>query len=491
MTAKRYKNKLRLPNAFCKPPELIKGAFDREVRRNHALLINPFYRKDPNSSFGKHVLTPTLALTSVAASTPNHWDVRIWDENLLQGHPPFDFIPEIVGITVHLTFADRAFELAKWYQDRGAVVVLGGLHVQACPEECAEHADVLVMGEGVRAWGELITDYEQGDLQSVYEGSYRHQYKEEPHPRRELLDRKQFLTTTSMISTRGCHNRCNFCYLSTEGMHMPYQMLDVEQVVKQIVEDKAKYVVFTDNNLGSKPKYLYQLCDVLEPLEIIWSCAVSIDVTNDPILVRTMAQAGCTGVFVGFESLNEDSIIATGKRTPLPDDYSRRVKLFHDVGIQVNGSFVLGFDHDQSDVFDKTISWIEDNKLESANFQILTPYPGTPLFREMEKEGRILHRDWARYDTGHVVFQPKNMTVDQLQKGYEQLYQRQNSFRSIWRRRPKELASLLPYFVGTLLYRKSNWLWYFLIKNNLTNRVWDPLVEMSRRRHIRYRKRLN
>src|SRR5947207_1351044 len=223
------------------------------------LLINPFYPKDPRASFGKHVLTPTLALTSIAGATPASWSVSYWDENLLQGPPPCAPVPHVVGITVHLTFAQRPYELAAWYRRQAAIVA-----------------------------------------------------------------------------------------------------------------DAQPYTVFVDNNLGSRPAYLRALCKALRPLEIIWSAAVTIDVTDDEALVREMALAGCTGVFVGFESLNESNLAAARKRTPPPIDYARRVALLHRYGIQVNGSFVLGFDHDGPDVFERTVAWIEANQLECATFHILT-----------------------------------------------------------------------------------------------------------------------
>ena len=143
-----------------------------EVKLKHAFFINPFYPKDPHASFGKHVLTPSLALTSVAGATPADWTVAYWDENLLQGRPPAEPFPQVVGITVHLTFARRAFELARWYRARGAKVILGGLHVLSCPEECAPHADALAVGEGVQIWGEILRDVEAGALKAVYRGAY-------------------------------------------------------------------------------------------------------------------------------------------------------------------------------------------------------------------------------------------------------------------------------------------------------------------------------
>src|SRR6476619_6029851 len=310
-----------LPHEMSRPPLLDPTIRTGPIQPRYALLINPFYAKDPNASFGKHVLTPTLALTSFAATTPEHWEVRYWDENLLDGRPPIAPMPEVVGITVHLTFAKRAFELAQWYRSRGSKVVLGGLHVLSCPEECAPYADALAVGDGVQLWPRILADLEARCLQPKYMATYESDYRQDPAPRRSILPRKSFLTTTSLIATRGCHNRCGFCYLATDGLSQPYQVRDPEQVVREFQADGQPYAVFVDNNLGSRPDYLRRLCRALRPLEKIWSAAVTIDVTDDPSLVREMALAGCTGVFVGFESLSNDNITGAGKKSPRTDEY--------------------------------------------------------------------------------------------------------------------------------------------------------------------------
>lgn len=484
------RGKNRLPACFRQAPQLDPGFAPQSVSPKTALLINPFYVKDTHASLGKHVLTPTLALTSVAAATPSDWQVRYWDENLLQGPPPCDPFPQVVGITVHLTFARRAYELAAWYRARGAKVVFGGLHVLSCPDEVRPHCDVLAIGDGVQVWGEILRDFEAGKLRAEYRGSFRSNYDADPAPRRDLLPKSSFLTTTSLNATRGCHSRCGFCFLSTKGLHMPYQLRSPEKIVDEWLEDDQPYAVFTDNNLGSKPEYLRQLCSALRPIEKIWSAAVSIDVADDPQVVREMALSGCTGVFVGFESLDDHNIRDQAKKSPTTDDYARRVAIFHDHGIQVNGSFVLGFDHDGPEVFEKTVDWVEENRLECATFHILTPYPNTPLFRQFESEGRLLTTDWDLYDTAHVVFQPKLLTVEQLQEGYEFCYRRLFSAASIWARRPADWRAVLPYLAMSYLYKKSNWYWHLLIKYRLTRLAWRGLVEWTRRRHIRFRKRL-
>ena len=484
------KRRVSVPADMVIAPRLVPPARRHPVQPRKALLLNPFYPKDPRASFGKHVLTPTLALTSIAGATPPHWEVEYWDENLLQGPPAADAPPQVVGITVHLTFARRAYELAAWYRSQGCIVILGGLHVLSCPEEALQHADAIAIGDGVQLWPQILQDIELGRLKSCYEADFSRAYSLDPPPRRSILPRAGFLTTTSIIATRGCHNRCGFCYLSTAGLHMPYRMRAVEQVVAEISADAQPYTVFVDNNLGSRPDYLRQLCAALRPLNIIWSAAVTIDVTDDPSLVRDMAVAGCTGVFVGFESLNEGNLTDSRKRSPRPQDYARRVAVLHRFGIQVNGSFVFGFDHDRPDIFERTVEWIEANRLECATFHLLTPYPGTPLFRQLEAEGRILHRDWDRFDTAHVVFQPKHMSCDELDQGYAWCYETLFSHSSIWKRRPLDVAAVLPYLAMSYLYKRSNRFWHLLIKHRLTAALWRPLIDHSRRRHLRLRARL-
>jgi radical SAM superfamily enzyme YgiQ (UPF0313 family) len=473
-----------------RPPALNTTITAPPIEPRYALLLNPFYPKDPNASFGKHVLTPTLALTSFGATTPPHWRLQYWDENLLNGRPPFDPMPEVVGISVHLTFARRAFELAQWYRSRGSKVVLGGLHVLSCPDECAAHADALALGDGVQLWPRILADAEGGKLQPRYVATYESDYRSDPAPRRSLLPRRSFLTTTSLIATRGCHNRCGFCYLATDGLRMPYRMRTPAQVAQEFLADDQPYAVFIDNNLGSNREYLRSLCRALQPIEKIWSAAVSIDVTDDPSLIKEMALAGCTGVFVGFESLTDQNLADARKKTPRTADYARRVRLLHDYGIQVNGSFVLGFDHDHKDVFARTAEWVEENRLECSTFHILTPYPATPLFRQMESEDRLLHRDWSLYDTAHAVFRPKNMTADELEEGYAWIYKRLFSHTSIWRRRPEDWRAAAPYLAMSYLYKRSNRFWHLLIKHNLVHTVWRPLVELTRLRHLRYRRSL-
>ena len=481
---------LWMPKGMAHPPEPFVRVRSMSIEPRFVVLLNPFYPKDPHASFGKHVLTPSLALTSLAGVAPRHWRTHYWDENLLQGALRLDSLPEVAGITVHLTFAQRAYRLADWFRERGVKVILGGLHVLSCPEEAAAHADAIAIGDGAQTWPEILRDIEAGSLKPRYSAAYERSYDLDAPPRRALLPRASFLTTASLIATRGCHNRCGFCYLSTDGLKMPYRVRQAADIARQFEDDNQPYAVFIDNNLGSKPEYLKELCRALRPLRKIWSAAVTLDVTDDPRLIREMALAGCTGVFIGFESLADSNLADAKKRTPRTDDYARRVAVLHDNGIQVNGSFVLGFDGDDRSVFQTTAEWIEANRLECATFHILTPYPGTPLFRQMEAEGRLLHRDWSRYDTAHVVFKPRLMSPEELALGYDWIYRRLFSLPSIWRRRPAQASAVLPYLAMSCLYKRSNRIWHFLIKHRLVHTVWRPLVEWTRLRHLTFRDRL-
>ena len=216
----------------------------------------------------------------------------------------------------------------------------------------------------------------------------------------------------------------------------------------------------------------------------------TIDVTDDPSLVRAMALSGCTGVFVGFESLTDENLSDARKKTPRAEDYLRRVRLLHEHGIQVNGSFVVGFEHDTKACFAELAEWVIAARLESATFHILTPYPNTPLFRKLEAEGRILHREYSKYDTAHAVFRPKHMTPEELEHGYAWLYQRVFMPDAIWARRPTDPRAVPAYLAMSLLYKKSNPLWHALIATGQVRRVWSPMVSLTRRRHARFREEL-
>jgi radical SAM superfamily enzyme YgiQ (UPF0313 family) len=467
------------------------------VRRDDLLLVNPRYARNPCSSAARHALTPSLALPSIAAATPPGWSVRLHDENLGWGEPPMRPVPEVVGITVHTAFAPRAYELADRYRAAGSRVVLGGLHASALPEEAAAHADAVVVGDGISVWPRVLEGLRSGALGRgalVRGDPSSPPYERCPWPRRDILPRGAFLTRASIIATRGCTQRCGYCYLATRGAVGPYQKRDVDDVLAEIDAVGERFVVFTDNNLMADPAYGARLCRALATRNLLWSAAVTVDVARDPRLVALMAASGCQGVFIGLETLSEAALREQRKRTLAPSHYERAVALLHDHGIEVNGSFVFGFDEDGPEVFDRTLEFIVRQRLECATFHVLTPYPGTPLFERLEAEGRILTRDWSRYDTAHAVFRPARMSPLELEQGYRRAYRELYGWSNVLARRPRgggavdEAVRGAAYLAMTALYKKWDFVWRALGPLRLMHAAWRPLVEahwalgMARRR---------
>jgi len=455
-------------------------------RIGDVLLVNPRYERNPCSSAGRHALAPALGLPLLAAATPPGYRVRLHDENLGRGEAPMRPVPEVVGITVQTAFAGRAYALADAYRQRGARVVLGGLHATALPGEARLHADVVVAGDGVSVWAEVLAGLRNGSLRGglVVRGScVSPPYRESPWPRRDVLPAGAFLTSAAVLATRGCPQRCAYCALATRGVHAPYQKRRVDDVLAEIDAIGEPYVVFTDNNLLADRRFGLELCRGLRERRLIWSAAATIDVGLDEELLDRMAASGCRGLFVGLETLSDEGLRVQGKRTLSPSTYREALRLVHRHGIAVNGSFVFGFDEDGPEVFDRTLDFIREERLECATFQILTPYPGTPLFDRLEVEGRILSRDWSRYDTAHVVFRPARMTEGELLRGYRHAYRELYRWPHVLARRPagEGWARNAAYVAMTALYKKADVLWRLLLPTRLTHAVWRPFVALELR----------
>ncbi|GAM08865.1 putative methyltransferase [Geobacter sp. OR-1] len=376
---------------------------------------------------------PSLSLAALAAVTPAEWAVTLWDENIDPQLPATD--ADLVAITAMTPQAPRAYHLAARFRASGKTVVMGGFHASNLPEEALQHLDSVVVGEGELIWPQLLADFQSGNLQRLYRSAGLIEMTAIPTPRREIFGAKKYLFTNTLQTTRGCPFDCEFCSV-TAFYGRKYRKRPVATVLDELtgLRKKNSFAFFVDDNLVADRKYAMELFSGMKGMGFKWLSHAPIDFADDREFIRAAGEAGCVGLFIGFESLNQEALKAMGKVTNTADSYLEDAKVFRDCGIGILGSFVLGNDGDTPDVFERTLRFCEEARLEAAIFPILTPYPGTEVRRRLEAEGRILSNVWEDYDMEHVTFQPRGMTVSELQTGYDQLCRSFYSFGSMYRR---------------------------------------------------------
>lgn len=376
---------------------------------------------------------PTLSLAALAAVTPPEWEVSFHDDAI---RPiSFDTDADLIALTAMTAQANRAYELADAFRQRGKTVVMGGFHASNLPDEALQHVDSVVVGEGELAWPRLLADFQAGCLQPLYKSESLIDTTLIPHARREIFKGSGHLFTNTIQTTRGCPFDCEFCSV-TAFYGRKYRKRPVEQVLAELKElgKVNSFVFFVDDNIVADRRYSLELFAGMQGMGLKWLSHAPIDFAEDRELLKAAGDCGCVGMFVGFESLNQESLAAMGKVTNKAASYLEYANLFREHGIGILGSFVMGCDGDTPAVFEQTLRFCEDARLEAAIFPILTPYPGTAVRRRLEAEGRIISNNWRDYDMEHVVFQPKGMTVQELQEGYDAICSSFYSLGSIWRR---------------------------------------------------------
>lgn len=396
-------------------------------------LIAPAWHDPLWESEKEKSIFPPLNLITLAAMTPPQHEVTILDESLTD--LDFNEKYDLVGISAMTALAPRAYEIADAFRERGAAVVLGGMHPSALPEEAIAHADAVVVGEAEGSWQRLLADLENGRLQSLYRQEERPSLEHMVIPRRDLLPRKRYLVPDTVQTTRGCPFACSFCTVS-QFFGRSYRFRPVEEVILEVSDLEGEVIAFIDDNIVGNPGYARRLFTELArlPRKIKWFSQGSLNIARDEELLRLAAASGCIGLFIGFESLSPANLQAVGKKVNLVEDYQQAIKKLHDHGIAIEGAFVFGLDGDDEDVFERTVRFAQENRLEAAQFGILTPFPGTPLREALEREGRITNNDWSEYTISKVVFEPKNMSARTLQEGFNWAWQEFYSLGSISRR---------------------------------------------------------
>lgn len=392
----------------------------------------PLYRSR-GGIFRKSLRYQPLTLTTLAALAPPELGIEfeLIDEGI--GDVPDDLQADLVGMTVITGSSTRAYELSAHLRRRGIPVVLGGPHVTLLPQEAMQHADAICTGYAEESWPQLLRDFAQGQMHARYAQAPDFKLDNLPFARRDLLDGRRFITQAVFEATRSCGHACEFCVAPAAWGRKQFQK-PVEHVVQDIRRVGKRRVIFIDLNLVSDRNYARSLFEALVPLKIRWFGLATSLIGRDPELMELMARSGCSGLLIGFESISRQGLVDINKSFNDPRLYRSLIQDLHHLGISIQGCFVFGNDHDDTSVFEQTADFVNDTGIDLPRFAILTPFPGTPLFNRMSAEGRILTRDWERYDGQHVVFQPRQMSVRELQEGHERAWKAVYSRRAIVRR---------------------------------------------------------
>jgi len=411
----------------------------------------PLYRHR-GGIFRKSLRYSPLTLPTLAALIPDdiEHELALFDEGI-EDIPP-DLDADIIGITVITGTAKRSYELARQFRNRGITVVLGGPHVTLVPDDAESHADVIVVGYAEDTWPQLLRDFLAGRLQSRYVQSPDLSLAGRPRARRDLIKSGRYVKTHVFEATRGCVHRCDFCVVPFAWGRRPYQK-PVAEVIDEIRSTGARRAIFVDLNLIADKDYAAELFEAMVPLELKWAGLATSLLARDDQLLDLCSRSGCIGLLVGFESISHSGLKDMHKGFNTPELYAGWIDKFHAHGIAINGTFVFGIDNDAPDVFEKTAQFVTDTGIDLPRFAILTPFPGTELYRRLESEGRITTRNWELYDGQHVVFEPAQMSADMLQQGNIAAWRRVYSYGSIARRMRHTPVAKMMFLGANMGYR--------------------------------------
>ena len=420
---------------------------------------SPFFRPI------KYSLFPPLGLATLAAYLRGEDEVEIQDEHVEVLN--LNDTPDLVVIQVYITSARRAYEIADQYRRRGAYVALGGLHVTSLPDEAALHADTIFLGPGEDTWPQFLNDLRHGCAKRVYQSTLR-TLESLPPIRRDLINRRLYLVPNSIVVSRGCPHVCDFCYKDAffEGGRSFYTQT-VDAALAEIERLPGRHLYFLDDHLFGDRRFATALFDGMRGMGRLWQAAGTVNAVLAPDLLERAVQAGLRSLFVGFETLNPANLVEQRKYQNMRRDYATAIRRLHDLGVMINASFVFGMDADEGTVFERTVDeWAIEHGIETATFHILTPYPGTALYRRMSDQGRLTTHDWDLYDTRHTVFRPARMLPQELEYGYHWAYREFYKWRSIIRGASAhdDLLAGLRHVGYSAGWKKFEPMWDFIIR---------------------------
>ncbi|MBK8848279.1 MAG: B12-binding domain-containing radical SAM protein [Bacteroidetes bacterium] len=425
----------------------------------------------------KYSLFPPLGLATLAAYLDSDDEIDLQDQHVEE--LSLDDWPDLVVIQVYITNAYRAYKIATHYKQRGAYVVLGGLHVTSMPEEAKIYADTIFLGPGEQTFPQFLKDFKKCEPKKIYKSTSFRTLDNIPPVRRDLIKRNRYLVPNSIVVSRGCPHHCSFCYKDAfyEGGKSFYTQR-IDEALTEIDRLPGKHLYFLDDHLLGNNKFAEGLFEGMKSMSRLFQGAATIDSILRGNLIEKAADAGLRSLFVGFQTFSPQNLKQSNKKQNLEKDYRQAVNRLHSLGIMINGSFVFGLDDDDKDVFKRTVDWGVENGITTSTYHILTPYPGTKLFNDMLDQNRILTYNWDLYDTRNVVYQTKSLTAEQLKHGYDWAYKSFYSWKNILysSKQHDSLKHMLKHFCYTGGWKKFESLWNFLIKTQCLNNML-PLLE--------------
>ncbi len=392
---------------------------------------------------------PIITLPHMAAITPKKYDVKIINENY--ENIDFNTNVDLIGITCYTMTAPRVYEIADEFRKRGKKVVLGGYHPTAMPNEALQHADSIILGMAEASWPKLLEDAEKGKLKRIYAKDTNYDIADIPPMRRDLIKHNPLLG--AIQTTRGCVNKCEFCAISSFCEHGIKQR-PIKNVIEEIKQMPNKIFIIHDPHLTTNRKYAKELFRqmIKNKFNKKWVANGTSNVLlkADEEFLDLARKAGCVEWFVGFESVSQAALDGIKKTHNKVEDFEKMIKRVHKYNMTIQGGIIFGFDEDTSDIFDTTIQKINELDMDAIEINILTPYPGTPLFKRLDEAERIITKDWSKYNQVEIVYEPKNMTVKELYEGTRKVAKECYSWPNIIKRNLKiiktagMIGSLLP-----------------------------------------------
>ena len=398
-------------------------------------LIKPNIGRREHSLYVDNASMEPLQLGILAALTPSDIEVVMYDDRLEK--IPYDEPTDLVAITVETFTARRSYEISEEYRKRGVKVIMGGMHVKLIPEEVKEYADSIMIGDAEDKWTEMIEDLRNGTLKEEYHCNPVQVPQKGIITRRDIFEGKKYMPITLLQFSRGCRYSCKYC-ASSVYFNKHHFCRDVDEVVEEIKSQKRKFLFFVDDNIVGDKEKAKELFRALIPLKVRWVSQGSIDMLEDEELMDLMIKSGCLGHVIGFESIKPESISTMGKgvnKKFVENQYKEAIEKLRKYGLQTWAAFTIGHDTDTLESIKATYEFARKNKFCFAAYNILMPYPGTPLYDQLKEEGRLLYdgKWWLHpeYKFNYASFVPKNMEAPELTEVAFWCRKNFNSIRSV------------------------------------------------------------